>query len=111
MAKATRHCFFQAGRRSKTQLIMEKRLETLPPAGHRERPIDGRGGQGGSKTPLLPGRKALLGQETCFFRTPGQMPGQSAAATGRRPRNAEKTPLPPPRLRGTGLAEPEAGPE
>lgn len=29
------------------------------------------------------------------------------AATGRRPRNAEKAPLPPPRPRGTGLAKPE----
>lgn len=110
MAKATLHCFFQAARRSKAQLIMEKRLDTLPPVGHRERPIAARGGQGGSKTPLDPGRKALLGQKPCFFPTPGQIPGQSMAATGRRPRNDEKTPLPPPRLTGTGLAKPEAVP-
>lgn len=75
---------------------MEKRLETLLPVGHRERPIAGGGGQGGSKTPLLPGRKALLGQKACIFPTPGQIPGQSMAATGRRPRTLRKSHSHPP---------------
>lgn len=75
---------------------MEKRLEILLPVGHRERPIADGGGQDGSKTPLLPGRKALLGQKACIFPTPGQIPGQSMAATGRRPRMLRKPHSHPP---------------